>query len=191
MWQLQAIFFEILLRPKITQNEITYPDIDGPTYRAIIDYCYTGHIEISVENVRKILAAAVGMKISFVKEKCCKYLYGEIVVENCVATFLDMDKYESNQRKASLQFICRNFDKISIDNILMLNIDQFTEVIGNEKVKGTESFIFGRVKEWIELNDIVEIGDKVPNLLSSIRLNCIDSKVCSVYEYECVIDSEN
>lgn len=54
-------YFSAALGPSFIEdgeNEFVLNDADVETVMAIVDFCYTGHIDLSEENVAKFLAVA-------------------------------------------------------------------------------------------------------------------------------------
>lgn len=69
-------YFETLLAPHVVEgrkDEVIIEDIDGPTLKSIIDYCYTGCIDITEENVDSIFAAASKSEFTELVRRCRKF----------------------------------------------------------------------------------------------------------------------
>lgn len=149
--------FEALFETASTrenQNEITivrFGHIDGPMLKKMIDYCYSGQIEISVENITNVMTTASYLEISPLVEQCKDFLQLSLTVDNCVQMLLDGERYGITICwKKSLDFICRFFEQIPIEHIL--NIDDYQivfAVLNAKELTAPESYIFDVMQKWV------------------------------------------
>lgn len=54
------------------RTEIVLGDVNGDVLQAVVDYCYTGSIEIREDNVETLLATACLMLLHEVVEACSR-----------------------------------------------------------------------------------------------------------------------
>lgn len=54
------------------ESEITLGNVNGDVLQAVVDYCYTGSIEIKEENVETLLSTACLMLLHEVVEACSR-----------------------------------------------------------------------------------------------------------------------
>lgn len=57
-------------------------DIDAPSLKQLIDFAYSGEIEITEENVQVLLPASSLLQIQSVREACCKFLLRQLHPSN-------------------------------------------------------------------------------------------------------------
>lgn len=55
------------------QEEITLVDVQGDPLQLLVQYCYTGTIEIREDNVETLLATACLLQLNAVVTACCKF----------------------------------------------------------------------------------------------------------------------
>lgn len=172
-------YFEALLGPHYkegTENKITL-SINGVTLKAIIDYCYTGRIEIHADNADDILDAASRVELIALEETVGQFWCDNLNLENCIEKLTKADKYFlTNLWQKALQFCGRYFDKLPLPD--MLNIDEsiLRKLLALDEVALTEEQIFGSVVKWLQQN-AVKRAKFVPALLKLIRLKHISSQV--------------
>lgn len=59
-------------------------DIDVQSLKQLIDFAYTGEIDITEENVQVLLPASSLLQIQSVREACCKFLLRQLHPSNCL-----------------------------------------------------------------------------------------------------------
>lgn len=56
-----------------TEKEIILSQISGDNLKQLIDFCYTGVIDINLENVYELLEAASQIQLTYIEMKCKEY----------------------------------------------------------------------------------------------------------------------
>lgn len=158
-----------------TEKNILLKHIDGPTLKIILDFIYTGHIEITGDNVDAVIAAASSMELIAIEEICGKFWVANLSNENCVDIYLSADKYNlMDLRSKALNFISKNFEAVPI--IRQIDDQNFEKIIKHDKITAAETIVLDRLVEWINRNESKSVK-VVADLLKSIRLECIPNKV--------------
>lgn len=179
---LSSGFFRALLGPNFREGqerEVTISNIDGPTLKTIIDYCYYGRIHINGENSVKIVSAASAMELVGIEKNCEKSWISELATENCVDIFLLAERYcLSELRNKSLHFICKHFKAIAAENIFVLEYPypHFADILKCDKVEALEDLIFVRLSQWIDYEEKTR-SKYASDLLKSIQLGKITQPV--------------
>lgn len=111
-------YFQALLGPNFREGRkkiINLPNIDGATLKVIIQFCYTGKVQINAENIVNILSAASAMELVLIEEKCEQFWNENLATFNCIDIFSLADKYNFRDlRQKALEFICENFEAEAI-----------------------------------------------------------------------------
>lgn len=185
-------YFQALLGPSFKEGheqEVTISNIDGPTLKAIIDYCYSGNLKISGENIDRMVAAASAMKLVPIEKKCEQFWNDHLAPSNCVETFVAADKYSfSDLREKSFGFICEHFEALSVIQIQELEMKHFFELLGCAEIQALEEHIFQRLVQWTEHNE-EERSKHVPDLIKLIEMGKIPLPVRSQKNC-CVINNQ-
>uniref|UniRef100_A0A1A9ZCF1 BTB domain-containing protein n=1 Tax=Glossina pallidipes TaxID=7398 RepID=A0A1A9ZCF1_GLOPL len=87
-WLLAAAspYFEAMLRNDVkekAQGTAELIDIDASAVKAVVEYIYSGSIQITESNALPLLSAADLLQIDWVKEQCCELLKRVLKPENC------------------------------------------------------------------------------------------------------------
>lgn len=96
------------------ESEITLGDVDGDALNALVQYCYTGTIELREDNVETLLSTACLMQLGAVVEACCAFLANQLHPSNClgIAVFADQQGCQNLFAKASA-YISQHFMQVN------------------------------------------------------------------------------
>lgn len=67
-----------------TKDVVELHDIEAQSLKQLIDFAYTGEIDITEENVQVLLPASSLLQIQSVREACCKFLLRQLHPSNCL-----------------------------------------------------------------------------------------------------------
>lgn len=175
-------YFAALLGPNFKEGqeeEVSIADIDGATLKLIIDFCYTGELRITDENIMQIIAAASAMEFVLIEEKCQQFWNNILEKTNCVEMFSLADRYSfALLRKRALDMICGYFEGVPIGDLQALTFSSFSELIKCDQIHAVwqEEFIFQRMALWVDHNE-VDRAIYAPELFQSIRLEILAKNV--------------
>lgn len=177
-------YFQALLGPnfKEGQEEEVTIDIDGRTLKSIIDFCYTGKLNITEENITRIIAAASSMELVVIEEKCQQFWHDNLATSNCVEIFSLADQYSFVRlRNKSFKMICEYFENVSIDELQALPFQCFAELVKCDQIHSVwqEEFIFQRMALWVDFNE-ENRSQYAPELFQWIRLSILSKEVRGV-----------
>lgn len=176
-------YFTVSLGPNFREanhKEFVLDDTDGDTVKMIVDFCCTGHINLTEENIKNIVTIASSVEIDFLEEKCRQFFSDNLSINNSLETLLIADKYSySVLRQQAFQFICETFESIPSTEILKFDHALFEELLKCNDVDATEEMIFNRLLEWFS-NSEDDRKDYMPELLKLIRLEYFAPQV--IYE---------
>eukprot|EP00116_Pleurobrachia_bachei_P005958 sb/3466220/ len=114
---------------------VTITGISTPTLTDLLDFAYSGNIAVGADNVKDLFSAASSLQFQPVKDACSDYFQRHFSPENCVGIryFALLEECKELATKAE-DYIARNFtDVTKCEEFSMLNFDQVTEIIDNQK----------------------------------------------------------
>ncbi|KAL1502542.1 hypothetical protein ABEB36_007670 [Hypothenemus hampei] len=154
------------------QREITLVDIDGDVLQAVVNYCYTGTIEIREDNVETLLTTACLMLLHEVVEACSRFLSHQLHPSNClgIAIFAEHQLCTSllNEAKA---YTHQHFMQVILNQeFLQLNLEQIHDLLSSDDLNvSSEEEIFSALLSWIQ-HDPIERKKHISALLASVKL---------------------
>lgn len=163
------------------KKEIPLENVSGEALRLIIQYCYTGEIEINVDNVEMLLPAASHLEFVEIEKECSKFL--EIILEknplNCLSYYLTGFLYNfDGLMMLAKQLMCKHFMEIKdAEEFLLLEFDVLLELIGSDDLKvDREEDAFNAVMKWVN-HEQSSRKQYLADLLKSIRFSQMDVTV--------------
>lgn len=162
------------------ESEIILQNTDGRTVKAIVDFCYTGHINLTEKNVEEFMKIASNVELDLLVEKCCRFYRDKLSPSNSISTLMIADKYNILElRRNAFDVICDSFETLPLTDIQSLDHRVLLEILKCDKIQASEELMFKRLLEWFH-NKESERKQRMPQLLESIRLEYIPSQVCFV-----------
>ena len=99
------------------QTEVEIQKFDGKIVRALIDFMYSGKINIHNANASQLIAVADFLQMDDVKQFCFEFLEENLTVENCLEMLLFATQYNCpSALKTTYKLIGDNFDQIAQTN---------------------------------------------------------------------------
>lgn len=176
-------YFGALLGPNFHEHnhdEFTLDDADSATVQIIVNFCYTGRINLTTANVGKIVAVASSVQLDLLEEKCRQFYNDKLSASSSVRTLMFADKYSSiDLRQRALATVCEGFNMLKMEDIRELTPQLLEEVLKCDKIEAAEDLVFTRLLEWFRCAE-GERGAHMPQLLKWIRLEHITPTVCPV-----------
>ena len=147
-------YFETLfLTDHIDQGCLEFNQFDGNALKTIIQYIYTGRIEIYGDNVMKLLATADILQMDDVKRFCFDYFESTLTGNNCLDILRASSSYQnSSSLKKTYQLISNNFDGImQTKKFKSLSKDEIIHLLAQlDTAKVEESSIYKAIVNWVQ-----------------------------------------
>lgn len=163
------------------QKKIILKNISGQALRLIIDYCYTGEIEINADNIETLLPAASQLEFVEIETECSKFL--ENLLEknplNCLSYYSAAYLYNFEGLKSlAIKFMCEQFKEIKdTEDILSLEFDGLVELVKHDELKAErEEDVFTTVLNWIN-HDEESRKQHLTELLKNVRYTQMEATV--------------
>lgn len=141
----------------------------------IIDYCYSGHIELTAANIGAVSTAASYLQIVQLRQKCDDFSQMKLTNENCVEKMLRATQL--NSQAELLHFMCQRFATIPIIQLVRMDFKSFQMLLNDEQLAAPESYVFEVMVKWVE-HDGADRAKHVPALINCIRSHHMSTQVC-------------
>ena len=139
---------------------------------SILEFMYTGQIQINSDNVFQLLEASNFLLVVKVREACCQFLESMLDVENCLAILSIADMFSCDPLGfAARKFIHCQFVAVSkTESFMKLHEEVFKELISSDDIQiEEEEQVLGILIDWIKF-DLEERQFSLNRLLPYIRL---------------------
>ncbi|XP_019759290.2 kelch-like protein 4 isoform X1 [Dendroctonus ponderosae] len=153
-------------------REITLGDIDGDVLQALVNYCYTGTIEIREDNVETLLATACLMLLHEVVEACSRFLGHQLDPSNClgIAIFAEHQSCISLLNEANAYTNQHFMQVISNQEFFQLNVNQMCTLLSSDDLNVfCEEQVFHALMSWIQFHPAVR-KKHIGTLMALVKL---------------------
>ena len=170
-------FFYNALNTEMKEKEegvIRLKDTSKVLMEQVLEYFYTGHVDINDNNAFELMAVADYFLITSLKLLSSKFIQDTLCASNSIMAYYSSVKYQcSDLREAAKSFILANFMAVSkSDDFLNLNLEQVEEWISSDEIviKG-EKEVFMAILIWTEHN--TERKQSFYNLFRHVRCHYV------------------
>lgn len=158
-----------------TEGNVRIQDITPWTMKRILEFIYTGHTDITYENLFEMFNASVMLSIKELTDLLIKFLYLQIDIYNCIqieqlATLYSLETL----RRTTLQYIVDHFMCLYEKKLFVhLNEHTLMEVLSDDNLDiPKEEYVFLTIVQWVNYRPN-EREQYFQSLFKFIRLNSI------------------
>ncbi|KAK3101493.1 hypothetical protein FSP39_004012, partial [Pinctada imbricata] len=155
-----------------SQSSTTLDEIPSDVLREIVQYMYTGNLQVNKENVQDFIIGCDLLQMENLKSECCNVMDINTDVSNCVWQFADHFHCTSvcnkavNIIKQQFCYVCQQEEFVSLPSNRLVTILKWKELnLGKEG----ENTVARCVVCWLEKNLDVKVED-VKEIIMSVRL---------------------
>ena len=159
------------------QREISLDCVDGETLRVLIDFAYTGQVNVSEGTVVGLLVAANQLEMTDITALCCEYLRQSMGVENALGILQIAGDYGcATLHEEAERFVFRHFERISKEReFLSIGCDQLAELLSADELSvSSEKATFTAVESWVA-EDVEARAKHIARLLKCVRFELLPS----------------
>lgn len=167
---LRAMFTNGMLESGM--KDIKLRGIEANVMEALLEFIYTGVVEVTVENVQAILSSATMLNLHSLRSVCCNFLQTHLDASNCLGIRAFADLYScSDLETTAFRYLCQHFlDVVKNDEFLQLPLDSLAELLSEDQIQvRSEDQVFEAVECWIS-HDITRRQEMAAKVLSRVRL---------------------
>ena len=176
-------FFAKLFQSEMKEKEegvIRFEEISASSLEDVLEFIYTGHVEIHDEQSAKdLIIAADYLLLVSLKTIAERFLKEQLTDFNCISTFYFADKYQCEQLlSTSRKFIHEDFASVAaLDEFLDLEAEEVERWISSDEIcVAAEEDIFKMILKWIEQNES-DRKAKFEELFRHVRLALVSRDV--------------
>lgn len=161
------------------QEEITLQEVSGEALQLLIQYCYTGAIELREDTVETLLATACLLQLSTIVNACCTFLARQLHPSNCLGFSLFAEQQGCTALlKIASAYTCQNFMQVwKNQEFFQLDSMQLSNLLKSDDLNvPNEQEVFHALMAWIQFEPESR-KLYIPELLALIRLPLLQPSV--------------
>ena len=164
--------------------ELKDENISAAATKKLMDFMYSGELNVNDENVFEVLIAADHLQVTSVVQQCCKYLetklvelefdvqfYGRIIMVADRRGLKDLKEAMESKMASMYKEICEKEEFLSC-----MNADLLSALLCRDDLRApSENFVFKSVMQWIKYRK-EERMDLAAQVIGGVRLGLVDIK---------------
>ncbi|XP_078588986.1 kelch repeat and BTB domain-containing protein 8-like [Branchiostoma floridae x Branchiostoma japonicum] len=161
------------------QERISIQDVSGVTMATILDYAYTGRLQIEPDQVQAVMSAARLLQVDFVGRKAAEYMKDRLDVSNCVDVLMYADMLaDCGLVEASKRYMASRFDQMATQSsFVQLPLNHLQSLLGRDDVMtNSEDNVVQAALRWVDFNQEERL-QHLSTLCKSLRQSLISSKM--------------
>ncbi|XP_022810242.1 kelch-like protein 2 [Stylophora pistillata] len=131
---------------------IRFEEISGSVMEDVLEFIYTGTVEVTQVNAKELIAAGNYLIIPSLKTLSGRFLEQEMSQMNCISTFYFAEKYDCDKLIVnSRRFIHKNIVSVAkLDEFLHLEAKQIERWISSDEITvKEEADVFKIILDWV------------------------------------------
>ncbi|KAJ8309135.1 hypothetical protein KUTeg_014009 [Tegillarca granosa] len=159
-------------------DHIDLYEVDIDSVEQLVNYAYTGSLEISRDNVQSLLAASSLFQIIPVQRACAKFLETQLDNTNSVGIYCFAQAHCCQTLKSKArEHIEKNFTEVcEYDEFLTLSFDKISEIIVSDELNvEQEETVFEAIIRWVQ-DDENDRQKYLGDLLQHLRFGLLSIK---------------
>ncbi|XP_053431272.1 actin-binding protein IPP isoform X3 [Nycticebus coucang] len=152
--------------------------IEAGIFQVLLDFIYTGIVNISVNNVQELIVAADMLQLTEVVNLCCEFLKGQIDPLNCIGIFQFSEQIACHDLlEFTENYIHVHFLEVHCgEEFLALTKEQLIKILRSEELSIEDEYqVFLAAMRWI-LKDLGKRRKYVVEVLDPIRFPLLPSQ---------------
>lgn len=153
--------------------EIIMQEFDPDLIENLIDYCYSGEIQIEISNINNLLICANIFELIDIKEACVKFMGSNLNSTNAIFFSSIASSNKLDQLLNDLEkFICSNFSEVSeSQDFKNLEAHELIKILGKSEIKvSTEEKVYEAAMKWVKFDPEARITF-LPEVLRKVRVS--------------------
>lgn len=155
-----------------SEREIRLEDVDPAALQALVQFMYTGRIDLLEETVENLLSTACLLQLSDVVDTCSAFLKKQLHPSNClgIRAFADAQGVTDLWKSANEYTSEHIMEVIQNQEFVLLPTDHVTALLGNDDLNiPSEETVLSAVLDWVNF-DLPARKRHLSKLLAQVKL---------------------
>lgn len=157
--------------------EVVLNEIDADVFESLIQFCYSGEIEITSETAEKLLVYASRFELFEIRDACIEFITKTINSTNVLRIRRLVESVKCENFATTVQdYISNNFSEVlSSEAFLELEENEILEILGKENLKdAAEPEVYEAAMRWVKHSQTNRLP-VLPEILKNVRLASLPS----------------
>ena len=202
-------YFKVMFTTNMLESErkvIELNGLDEKSLNLLVNFAYTGNVNITVSNVQSLLVCANMLGVTKIVNDCCEFLEKQLHHSNCLGFLEFASRYSLESFKTMcLDFITENFTELlNYDEYHNIHKSTLKEIISNDNLNvSREECVFEFLERWVvfdkenRIMDFCELFKEIrcsqlsQFYLKSLKSHCFFSnlEISNIYSIHLTINS--
>uniref|UniRef100_A0A3Q3WKW8 BTB domain-containing protein n=1 Tax=Mola mola TaxID=94237 RepID=A0A3Q3WKW8_MOLML len=154
------------------QDEVKLEGIDPDALWVLVQYAYTGRLELREDTIESVLSASCLLQLSSVVQACCSFLMKQLHPSNClgIRSYADAQGCHDLQRAAHAYTMEHFLEVVGGQEFLLLPVEEMGRLLTSDDVNvPDEETVVTSLLTWVSY-DAATRERHLPSLLAHIRL---------------------
>uniref|UniRef100_A0A673W120 Intracisternal A particle-promoted polypeptide n=1 Tax=Salmo trutta TaxID=8032 RepID=A0A673W120_SALTR len=148
------------------KEEVQILGVEAPVFEVLLEFIYTGMINVTVENMQELMVAADMLQLSEVVSICGEFLKGHMDPSNCVGVYQFLEQIVLRMVSFFLHLclsVCVS------DEFWGLSKGQLVKLLRSEELRIEDEYqVFTAAMDWV-LQDVTKRKKHVVEVLDPVR----------------------
>ncbi|XP_024145640.1 kelch-like protein 5 isoform X1 [Oryzias melastigma] len=154
------------------QDEVKMEGVDPDALWVLVQYAYTGRLELREDTIESLLSASCLLQLSSVVQACCSFLVKQLHPSNClgIRSYADAQGCNDLQRAAHAYTMEHFLDVIGAQEFLLLPVEEMERLLKSDDINvPDEETVITSLLTWVS-HDAPTRHHHLPSLLSHVRI---------------------
>lgn len=153
-------------------GKVCLHEVDLEAITLLVNYAYTGSVEISENNVQGLLQGATFFQMLAIREACCAFLLNRLQPSNCLSIRQFADRHACQVlQTTSHKYVLDNFQEVAErEEFLWLSFEELLSLLCCDALNvANEEMVFRATLRWVR-HDEADRRQHLGELLRHVRL---------------------
>ncbi|XP_054635213.1 kelch-like protein 5 isoform X2 [Dunckerocampus dactyliophorus] len=154
------------------QDEVKIEGVDPDALWVLVQYAYTGRLELREDTIESLLAVSCLLQLSSVVQACCSFLMKQLHPSNClgIRSYADAQGCHDLQRAAHAYIMEHFLEVVGGQEFLLLPLDEMEQLLKSDDINvPDEETVVNSLLTWVHHNADSR-QRHLPLLLAHVRL---------------------
>ncbi|XP_072320049.1 kelch-like protein 5 isoform X2 [Eucyclogobius newberryi] len=154
------------------QDEVKLEGVDSDALWVLVQYAYTGRLDLREDTIESLLSASCLLQLSSVVQACSSFLVKQLHPSNClgIRSYADAQGCHELHRAAHNYTMEHFLDVVGGQEFLLLPVDEMTRLFTSDDINvPDEETVVNSLLTWVR-HDASSRQRHLPSLLALIRL---------------------